>query len=317
MSNAEMIETRLAESFRRDVLRGLAREHKAIPSRWLYDERGSALFEAITRIDEYYPTRTEIGILTSRANELAHFVGPSAVVIEYGAGAAFKTEILLDALSAPRLYLGIDIAASFLAQTAERLRLRYPEMRVDSLVADFTKRVDLPAEVPAQRRVGFFPGSTIGNLDDRESAAFLSAMYKHVGHGGAALVGIDLIKALDVLLPAYDDAEGVTAEFNRNLLVRINRELGGTFDVESFRHEARWNERVSAVEMHLVSTREQSVLVGANTFAFAKGETIHSESSRKYTVADFSESIARAGWCAEQIWTDERQHYAIIGMRAS
>lgn len=283
----------------------------------LYDERGSALFEAITRVDEYYPTRTEIEILTSRANELARFVGPFAVVIEYGAGSALKTEILLDALSAPRLYLGIDIAASFLEQTAERLRLRYPEMRVGSVVADFTKRVDLPAEVPAQSRVGFFPGSTIGNLDDRESAAFLSAMHEHVGHGGAALVGIDLIKELDVLLPAYDDAEGVTAEFNRNLLVRINRELGGTFDVESFRHEARWNERVGAVEMHLVSGFEQIVSVGANTFAFAKGETIRSESSRKYTVAGFSELIARTGWRVEQIWTDECQHYAIIGMRAS
>jgi uncharacterized SAM-dependent methyltransferase len=142
-------------------------------------------------------------------------------------------------------------------------------------------------------------------------------MHEHVGHGGAALVGIDLIKGLDVLLPAYDDAEGVTAEFNRNLLVRINRELGGTFDVESFRHEARWNERVSAVEMHLVSGREQIVSVGANTFAFANGETIHSESSRKYTVAGFSALIARTGWRVEQIWTDECQHYAIIGMRAS
>lgn len=319
MLDLDLVETgsQQREAFLRDVLAGLSRPRKTLPSRWLYDDVGCALFERITQLAEYYPTRTEVSILRARLGEMAAFCGPGAVVLEYGAGAGIKTQLLLDALATPRAYVPIDIAGAFLRLTAERLRRRFPRLEVRPVTADFTAAFEIPAEVPRQRRVVFFPGSTIGNLDAEEAQQFLQQARRHAGRGGAALIGIDLRKSLSVLLPAYDDALGVTAAFNLNLLARIDRELGGDFDLGGFRHEARWNEDESAVEMHLVSRRAQQVRVDGRRFAFAAGETIHTESSRKYEVAGFAAIAARAGWRMAQHWLDAQSRFAVVGLEVS
>lgn len=305
------------EAFLRDVLAGLAKPRKTLPSRWLYDDAGCELFEQITQLAEYYPTRTEISILRENVDEMSSFCGPGAVVLEYGAGAAIKTQILLAALRTPDAYVPIDIAGAFLLTTAERLRRRFPQLLVWPVTADFTTAFEIPRGVPQQRRVVFFPGSTIGNLDAAEAQQFLRQARRHAGKGGAALIGFDLRKSLEVLLPAYDDALGVTAAFDLNLLARINRELGGNFDLDGFRHEARWNESESAVEMHLVSVRAQRARIDEQRFAFAAGETIHTESSRKYELADFRVIAAHAGWRMTRQWQDEQGHFAVVGLEVN
>lgn len=236
------IETRYVNSFRAEVLAGLGRSQKTLPSRWFYDDRGCALFETITQLEEYYPTRTETAILRECESEIASFCGKNAVLIEYGAGAGVKTEILLSALETPRLYVPIDIAAGFLEQTAARMRARFPHLRVYPIATDFTSDFEVPMHVPSKRRVAFFPGSTIGNLDTDETLAFLQRMRRHVGSGGVAIIGADLRKDIRTLISAYDDRDGVTAAFNLNLLARINRELSGDFALDLFAHEARWND---------------------------------------------------------------------------
>lgn len=308
--------TRQREAFREDVIAGLSAARKTLPSRWLYDDRGSELFERITALEEYYPTRTETAILRRHAAEMAELCGPQASLLEYGAGAGIKTEILLGALQAPRRYLPVDIAGDFLDLTAQRLRRLFPALEVEPIVADFTADFDLPDDVPAAGRVGFFPGSTIGNLNSDETAAFLRQMRRHAGRLGSAIVGVDLRKSLDVLLPAYDDREGVTAAFNLNLLHRINRELDADFAPEQFRHEARWNEAESAIEMHLVSRRAQTACVAGRDFHFGDGESIHTESSRKYDAAGFGAAAQRAGWAVHRTWTDAEQRFAVFGLKA-
>lgn len=302
------------EAFLRDVLAGLSRPRKTLPSRWLYDDAGCELFEQITQLEEYYPTRTEVSILRERVDEMASFCGPAAVVLEYGAGAGIKTQLLLAALATPRAYVPIDIAGAFLQNTAQRLRQQFPQIMVSPLTADFTTAFEIPRGVPQQRRVVFFPGSTIGNLDAAEALQFLRQARRHAGKGGAALIGIDLRKSLEVLLPAYDDALGVTAAFNLNLLARIDRELGGDFDIDGFRHEARWSEAESAVEMHLVSLRAQQAHIDGQRFAFAAGETIHTESSRKYELLGFGAIAARAGWRMTRQWQDAQGRFAVVGL---
>ena len=312
-------------AFKKDVLHGLSLTRKALPSRWLYDHRGSELFEQITTLEEYYPTRTETAILEANAESLADFCGTGAVIIEYGAGASVKSQILLHALHQPRLYVPIDIAGDFLAIAAANLRLKFPHLEILPFAADFTQDFDLPANVPKNAaRTGFFPGSTIGNLGVKDAAAFLARVHRHVSaadlgeaHPGRAIIGIDLKKSTDILLPAYDDAEGVTAAFNLNLLDRINGELDGTFDLRQFRHEARWNESESAIEMHLVSTANQIVEVSGQTFEFADGETIHTESSRKYSIDGFSTIAKQAGWSVQQIWTDDEGLFAVVGLETA
>jgi dimethylhistidine N-methyltransferase len=304
------------EAFRADVLAGLAQRQKTLPSRWLYDQRGSELFEEITRLDEYYLTRTETGILRRHAEEMAALCGERVVLLEYGAGAAIKTEILIGALHAPRTYAPIDIAADFLAQTIERIRDRFPELPVRPIVADFTVDFDIPADVPASPRAAFFPGSTLGNLGPADACALLRRMREHVGHRGKAIIGVDLRKAVDTLIAAYDDRLGVTAEFNLNLLARINRELDGDFALDAFAHEARWNERESAIEMHIVSLRPQVVSVAGSSFAFAGGETIHTETCRKFDVAGFAHAARRSGWRVSRIWSDPDQLFAVFGLSA-
>lgn len=304
------------EAFRADVLSGLSAARKALPSRWLYDDRGSELFEQITALPEYYPTRTETGILRAHSAEMAAFCGERAVLIEYGAGASVKTEILLGALTSPALYVPVDIAGDFLVSAAERIERSFPYIEIRPVVADFTDDFDLPADLPRlPPRVAFFPGSTIGNLAPPDAIELLARMRDHVGSEGRAIVGVDLRKSLDVLLPAYDDAAGVTAEFNLNLLDRINAELGGDFVRGHFRHEARWNEAKSAVEMHMVSLARQTATVDGRAFTFAEGETIHTEDSRKYDLDGFSGLVRAAGWSVAETWSDPDRLFAVVGLR--
>ncbi len=303
------------EAFRADVLAGLTAARKTLPSRWLYDDRGSELFEEITQLPEYYPTRTETSILRTHAADMARFCGARAVLIEYGAGAGVKTEILLGALESPALYVPVDIAGDFLVTAAERIERRFPYIEIRPVVADFTDDFDLPADLPKlPPRVAFFPGSTIGNLAPPDAVELLARMRGHVGAGGKAIVGVDLRKALSTLLAAYDDAAGVTAAFNLNLLARINRELGAGFDLAKFAHEARWNEAKSAIEMHLVSLGDQTVSVGGRTVSFAEGETIHTEDSRKYDLAGFTRLAEKAGWRVAETWIDPDRLFAVVGL---
>lgn len=308
------IRSQQTEAFESDVVVGLAQSPKTLPSRWLYDDRGSELFEDITKLDEYYPTRVETAILRKHSREMAAFCGSRATLLEYGAGAGLKTEILVSALREPRLYVPIDIAGDFLDQTVARFRWRFPNLPSRAIVADFTSSFALPNWVPLGARVAFFPGSTIGNLDSGEVATFLQRMRNHVGVGGKAIIGVDMKKDLGVLLRAYDDAQGVTAEFDLNLLARINRELDGDFELDCFAHSARWNESESAIEMHLVSRKAQTITVSGHTFDFDAGETIHTESSRKYDQAGFTALANANGWQVDRIWTDERNYFCIFGL---
>jgi dimethylhistidine N-methyltransferase len=314
----DLVESKLSqhEAFRADVLAGLSQRQKTLPSRWLYDQRGSELFEEITRLDEYYLTRTETAILRRHAEEMAALCGEGAVLLEYGAGAAIKSEILIDALHAPRMYAPIDIAADFLVETVERFRDRFPELPTRPIITDFTVDFDIPADIPARPRAAFFPGSTLGNLGPSDAAALLGRMREHVGHNGKAIIGVDLRKDIQTLIAAYDDKQGVTADFNLNLLVRINRELDGDFALNAFAHEARWNERESAIEMHIVSLRAQVVSVAGRSLSFAQGETIHTETCRKFDVAGFAHAAQRSGWRVDKIWSDPAELFAAFGLTA-
>jgi dimethylhistidine N-methyltransferase len=304
-----------ADAFRDDVVAGLSQSQKTLPSRWLYDDRGSELFEEITRLEEYYLTRTETAILRKNAAEIADFCRENTILLEYGAGAGIKTEILVGALKAPCLYVPIDIARDFLDLTVMRFRRKFPNLQTKPIVADFTTAFPLPGWVPGGRRMAFFPGSTIGNLDPGEVVTFLRRMRRQVGADGGAIIGVDMKKNLDILIPAYDDAAGVTAEFDLNLLSRVNRELGGDFELDGFRHEARWNELESAVEMHLVSLIAQSATISGHRFEFRAGETIHTESSRKYGVDGFTALAEQNGWRVGRVWTDERRLFTIFGLQ--
>jgi L-histidine N-alpha-methyltransferase len=235
-------------------------------------------------------------------------------LIEYGAGAGIKTEILIAALDAPRLYVPVDISGDFLDQAVISLRHRFPNIGIWPIVADFTEDFVIPVGIPLKGRSAFFPGSTIGNLDQAETISFLRRIHRQVGSKGTALIGADLTKDVRVLLAAYNDRLGVTAEFNLNLLARINRELDGDFRLDCFAHEARWNSMNSAVEMHLVSTQAQTVAVDGQTFDFEAGETIHTESSRKYAVKTLSALVESAGWYIEEMWTDARQSFGVFGL---
>ena len=314
----DLVESKLSqhEAFRADVLAGLAQRQKSLPSRWLYDQRGSELFEEITGLDEYYLTRIETAILRRHAGEMAALCDEHAVLLEYGAGAGIKSEILIDALKAPRVYAPIDIAADFLASMVERIGDRFPELTTRPIITDFTVDFDIPADIPAYPRAAFFPGSTLGNLGGSEAAALLRRMREHVGEGGAAIIGVDLRKDVETLIAAYDDKRGVTAEFNLNILARINRELEGGFPIETFAHEARWNERESAIEMHLVSRKPQVVSVAGRSFAFAQNETIHTETCRKFDVTDFTRVAQRSGWRLAAIWSDPAELFAVFGLLA-
>jgi dimethylhistidine N-methyltransferase len=301
-----------AERFLADVLRGLSAPQRWTPPKWLYDERGCAIYARITALPEYYLTRTEAEIMDRHADEIAGAVGPDALVFEYGAGDGSKAVRLLDSLRRPAAYLPVELARPALLAAVEVVHRRFPLLPVRPVWADFAEPFELPAaDLGAARRVAFFPGSTIGNFDPADAVALLHRMALHAGRGGRLVVGVDQAKDAATLERAYDDAQGVTAEFDLNLLARINRELGGDFDVETFRHRAVYDPRRSRVEMHLESIVDQIVHVAGRPFAFRAGETIHTESSYKWEARAFDALAAFAGWRLERTFTDERAWYAV------
>ena len=304
--------------FGRDVLEGLSREQKAIPSKYFYDERGSALFDEITELEEYYPTRTERSILERHAGAMAERLGPNCVVVEYGSGSSVKIRLLLDALESPAGYVPIDVSEEHLLRSAASIAADYPALRVEPLVGDFTQAVTLPTSIAAgARRVAYFPGSTIGNFVPGDARALLAGIASLVGEQGGALIGVDLEKPLSVLEPAYNDARGVTAAFNLNVLRRMNEELDGDFDLGSFEHLAFYNSVDHRIEMHLVSTVAQEVTVAGRRFRFAAGETLHTEHSHKYTAERFDELARLAGLRVVDRWTDAREWFAVFFLEAA
>lgn len=300
-------------SFENDVLAGLAAAAKSLPCKYFYDRRGSQLFERICTLDAYYPTRTETAILRTHAPAIARRVGPGAHIIEYGSGSSAKIRILLAALERPAAYVAIDIARDHLISAATALAREFPDVEITALCADYAAPLDIPAprRRPAARRVGFFPGSTIGNLTPAEAQAFLAGVRQQVGPGGGLLIGVDLKKDTRLLDLAYNDPEGVTAAFNLNILVRINRELGGTFDLARFAHHAFYSTEHGRIEMHLVSLADQEVRVAGKRFAFRAGETIHTENSYKYGIEEFHALAGAAGFVDGMVWTDERRLFGL------
>lgn len=298
-------------AFRADVLAGLGQEQKAIPARWLYDDAGSQLFEDITQVPEYYPTRAETEILESRGGEFAEAIGPGRAVVEFGSGSSVKTPLLLNAIQ-PGAYVPLDIAGDFLRAAAADLSAKFPGLPVYPVEADFTKKVELPAEVADMPKLGFFPGSTIGNMVPRTAVDLLRSMRETLGDGAKLLIGMDLIKDRKVLEAAYDDAAGVTAEFNLNLLRRINRELGGTIPVDSFHHEARWNDTFARIEMHAVADADVEFEVAGKGFAMQAGETIHTENSHKFGKRSANTLLLAGHWTPVGRWTDEEGRFSVI-----
>ena len=304
--------------FAADVLEGLGLPQKTLPCRWLYDARGSQLFEEITALPEYYPTRTETKILEDCRSEIAAAAGRGATLVEYGSGASVKTRLLLDRFDALHCYVPIDVSASFLEDTADQLRRDYPSLSIKSVVGDFLSPIAVPSEARgAGRTVGFFPGSTIGNLSNAEISDFFQRARQDLGDGASFVLGVDLKKDVGRLIPAYDDAAGITAAFNLNILKRINRELDGTFALEQFAHEARWNEDASRVEMHLVSQRDQTVRVGDTKIGFAEGESIHTENSRKFALDELMQLAEVQGWTLSQSWMDDEKLFSVVMLDAA
>ena len=297
-------------AFRADVIEGLIRRPRAIPARWFYDRRGSELFEAITELDEYYPTRTETALLRSIADDVAERVGPGRAVVEFGSGSSTKTPVVLQAVD-PSAYVPIDISGDFLRDSSRALSERFPGLPVFPVEADFLKSIALPPQVRAAPKLGFFPGSTIGNMIPISSTDLLRAMRASLGQGAMLLVGMDRIKDIGMLERAYDDAKGVTAAFNLNLLHRINRELDGTIPVDAFRHRAIWNDERARIEMHLEAMRDMTFTIEGRPFSIAAGETIHTENSHKYGPRDARILLRAGGWTPVAEWTDPDGLFAI------
>ena len=299
-------------SFRRELADGLQKTPRSIPCKFFYDERGSKLFERICELPEYYPTRTELGILESHAEQISRAVGRGARVIEYGSGSGQKTEILLRMLDAPSSFVPIEISVSALRNCYETLARSFPELPVIPVCADYTDTVRLPADLPhAERSVVFFPGSTIGNFEPEDARAFLERTARLVGDDGGLVIGVDLVKDAGVLEAAYNDAQGVTAAFNLNLLRRANRELDTDFDLDAFEHRAVYNTDEDRIEMHLVSTRAQAVSLGSEVFGFDADDHIVTEYSYKYRPDDFQGLASAAGFEARTMWTDKDDLFSL------
>ena len=295
-----------------DVLSGLAKPQKSIPPKHFYDARGSALFDDITGTDDYYVTRTELGILDSIAGEIAAQAGPGAVVIEPGSGSSVKIDKLLTALEEPAGYLGLDISRDHLIAACEDLSSRFEDLWVGAICADFTQPVPLnDYPVPDGRRLVFFPGSTIGNFEPADARALLETLRDWLRPGDAILIGADRVKSAEVLENAYDDTQGVTAAFNLNLLARINRELDGDIDVDAFSHKAVWNGELARVEMHLVAERDLDFSISGRAFSMHKGETIHTENSHKFTIDRFGALADAAGLAVKSHWSDDRGYFTL------
>ena len=298
-------------AFCNDVLAGLSAAIPAIPARWLYDRAGSELFDEITRLDAYYPTRTETALLERVVPEVATLVPPQAAIVEFGAGSQTKTPLLLQAVR-PALYVPVDISGDYLRESAIKLGSDFPGLTIEPVVADFTKTFSLPAAIVDHPRLGFFPGSTIGNFVPRSATDLLRHFRELLGTGSRLLIGMDRVKETDRLTVAYDDPDGVTARFNLNLLERINRELDGDIPVDAFRHEARWVDMLSRIEMHLVALRDVDFSVAGQGFRFAEGSSIHTENSHKYGARGARLLLLAGGWTPIAEWTDEAEDFAVI-----
>ncbi len=304
-------------AFFNDVLAGLMAEPKRVPPKYFYDEVGSKLFQRITTLVEYYPTRVETGILEAHAHDIAKLIPKDAAVIEFGPGSAAKTRILLRAAPHVSAYVPVDISGAFLAAETAQLQQEMPELRVLPVEADFTRPFALPPSLGNGPRIGFFPGSTIGNFEPHEANALLRHAAVLLGPNALFIVGVDLVKDTDVLTAAYNDEAGVTAAFNLNLLTRINRELGGEFDLSVFRHRACYNSEQRRIEMHLVSLTRQKVRACGKSFDFRRGETIHTENSYKYTVESFRSRALGAGWTSTATFVDAQNYFSVHALRAN
>jgi dimethylhistidine N-methyltransferase len=303
------------EDFRQAVLAGLGSLPRAIPAKFLYDARGSALFDAICEQPEYYPTRTETQILRACADDIARLAGPGCALVEYGSGSSVKTRLLLDAMSDLHAYVPIDISRQHLGATARRLREDYPWLRVEPVAADYMALDALPPEINGARRIGFFPGSTIGNLTPEEAVLFLRRARRLLRSDGALILGVDLKKDPQRLHDAYNDAAGVTAQFTLNLLRRMNRELEANFDLSAFAHEAFYNEAAGRIEIYVRSLRDQAVTVAGRRFTFAEGERVHTEYSYKYDDTDIAVLARRGGFSIAHTWADPDRLFAVAFLR--
>jgi dimethylhistidine N-methyltransferase len=293
------------------VLTGLAKPQKQLSSKWFYDGRGAELFEEICRLPEYYLTRTECGLLADLAPELAELLAPGTALVEYGCGSCLKTRILLKRVPQIGAYLPIDICGYSLGKTVDELAKDYPDLPMRPLIGDFMKAIALPDDIASQPLLGFFPGSTIGNLTDEEAGGFL-VRARETLRGGKLLIGIDLVKQRETLVAAYNDPAGVTAAFNKNLLMRMNRELGADFDLDAFEHRAIWNVAAHRIEMHLASVKDQVVSVAGREFTFRKDEAIHTENCHKYVMETFAARAVRSGWSIEKSWVSASPEFAVL-----
>lgn len=303
------------EAFRDDLIEALSRSPKSISPKWFYDEAGSALFEEITALEEYYPTRTETALLRAIAQQLTAEIPDDAVLVEFGSGASAKTRVLLDAAPQISAYVPLDISVEALETAAGSIRDAYPELEVQPIAGDFTRPMTLPPLLDQRPRVGFFPGSTIGNFGPEAAREFLRQVRALLGEDAAFIVGADLVKDEDTLVSAYDDAEGVTAAFNLNLLERANREAGADFKPTAFMHRAIWDAAQSRIEMHLVSLIDQAVRIGGWHFRFEEGETLHTENSYKFTLDGFSALAAESGWTIGRRWVSPPPEFAVFLLR--
>ena len=303
--------TKLDLEFAAAVIDGLSQFRKTLPCRYFYDARGSELFEMITRLPEYYPARTETEIIRVNAAEIMRGIAQDSVLVEFGSGSSRKTEILLEVLPKLAAYVPIDVSHSALDDATKRLAVRFPALDVRPIIGNFSEPLSFPCDLTGRNKIGFFPGSTIGNMKANEAIHLLSGMRESLSPRGRLIVGVDLKKDPQILVPAYDDAAGVTAAFNLNLLIRINRELGGSFDVSSFTHRASYNRDEGRIEMHLVSAKEQRARILGHSFKFACGESIHTENSHKYSVKEFRSLCRSSGWSPRRVWLDENELFSV------
>jgi dimethylhistidine N-methyltransferase len=301
--------------FARDVIAGLTARPKTLPPKYFYDEAGAQLFEAITVTPEYYPTRCEMEILRDRASQIAQFIAPGSALVEFGSGSSRKARLLLAAAPAIAAYVPVDISSKLLADEAQTLRRDWPHLRVIPVEADFSEPFTLPADLAARPRAGFFPGSTVGNFEPHEACAFMRHAGRMLGPQAVLIIGVDLIKDAAILNAAYDDAAGITAKFNLNLLTRINRELGANFDLATFSHHAFYNAERHRIEMHLASRKRQKVRVAGRVIEFRLGETIHTENSYKYSVESFLALARGSGWAPLSTWTDAGGKFSVHVLR--
>jgi dimethylhistidine N-methyltransferase len=305
------IQSDLEDEFTSAVIAGLSKAKKSLPCRFFYDARGSELFEEITRLPEYYPTRTETGIIAAHAAEMVEAMPENSVLVEFGSGSSRKTELVLERLAPDVAYVPIDVSESALEDAASRLAQRFPALDVRPIIGDFSRPLTLPPDLARRPNTGFFPGSTIGNLAPKEAARLLGVFKSVLSPGGRLIIGVDLKKDARKLVLAYNDASCVTAAFNLNLLARINREIEPAFDLSSFRHEAIYDPREGRIEMHLVSKYAQEVAIRGRRFKFRLDETIHTENSYKYSIEQFQELARSAGWWPAGVWTDDDHDFSV------